>query len=243
MDSSLDQRPFALAPGDLEWVRETRIGKWFLSTKIWYRYVLAVAVEDCQRLLRARAQRVDTLLDIGCGQGASFTLLDRYLQPKRILGIDIDARLLDKAAETAAQCRCGIEMQRGKVSRLPLPDGSVDMIFCHQLIHHIASQEAGLAELYRVLKPGGFLLLSESCKPFIYSWAVRWFFRHPMHVQRTAEEYLALVRATGFRFSEEDVQLTTPWWSLSDFGLRRRLGLEREAPETTELIVVARKPV
>jgi len=129
------------------------------------------------------------------------------------------------------------------VAKLPLPDGSVDMIFCHQLIHHLAAQEAGLAELYRVLKPGSFLLLSESCKPFICSWAVRWFFRHPMHVQKTAEEYRALVQAAGFQFSDEDVQLTTPWWSLSDFGLRRKFGLQRQAPQTAELIVVARKPV
>ena len=123
-----------------------------------------------------------------------------------------------------------------------LPDESVDGVLCHQLIHHVANQQGALRELHRVLKPGGYLFLSESCEAFIRTWTVRWFFRHPVGVQRPAEGYMKLVREAGFVFDEaRDVRTSTPWWSLWDFGFTRKIGLVRSAPVATELLLVARK--
>jgi len=92
-----------------------------------------------------------------------------------------------------------------------------------------------------VLAPGGMLLLAESCEAFIKTWLVRLLFRHPPGVQKPAEGYLDLVRAAGFVFGDADVRAWTPWWSLPDLGVTRRLGLVRKAPVATELLVVARK--
>jgi SAM-dependent methyltransferase len=123
-----------------------------------------------------------------------------------------------------------------------MPDASVDAILCHQLIHHVANQQGALRELYRVLAPGGVLFLAESCQAFIDTWSVRWFFRHPPNVQRPAEGYLALLREAGFTFDDtRDVRAWTPWWSLPDLGITRKLGLARAAPVPTELLVAARK--
>ena len=98
-----------------------------------------------------------------------------------------------------------------------------------------------MRELHRVLAPGGMLLLAESCEAFIKTWVVRLLFRHPRDVQKPAEGYLDLVRAAGFVFGDGDVRTSTPWWSLPDFGVTRRLGLVRRPPVATELLVVARK--
>ena len=133
------------------------------------------------------------------------------------------------------------------VTRLPIADGSIDVIFCHQLIHHVADQEGALRELHRVLAPGGVLLLGESCEAFINTWTVRWCFRHPPGAQKPAEGYLALVQGAGFVFGAVDVRTSTPWWSLPDLGIARKLGLSGALPLTTqtatatEILVVARK--
>ena len=87
-----------------------------------------------------------------------------------------------------------------------------------------ANQQGALRELYRVLAPGGYLFLSESCESFINTWTVRWFFRHPPGVQRPAEGYVKLVREAGFQVDDAHVRTYTPWWSLWDFGLRAGSG-------------------
>ena len=66
-----------------------------------------------------------------------------------------------------------------------------------------------------------------------------------MDVQRTAEEYLAMVREAGFEFSERNVSLPYLWWSRPDLGVLERLGFapkERGARIETLVNVVARKP-
>jgi ubiquinone/menaquinone biosynthesis C-methylase UbiE len=129
----------------------------------------------------------------------------------------------------------------GDARRLSLADSAVDLVFCHQTLHHVRDQRDLLAELRRVLRPGGVLLLAESCRPFIRSLPVRALFRHPMEVQRSALEYLELLRANGFAFDEKSVAELAPWWSLRDLGLSRRLGRPRPRPEPTLICVAARR--
>jgi SAM-dependent methyltransferase len=226
-----------------DWVSETRFGKWFLSTDMWYREVLALAVAELRELGGARVPAAfDRLMDVGCGQGRTFHLLRQLYSPREIVAVDIDPLMLEQARAAAARCDVPVIVKACSVTQLDLPDGSVDGILCHQLIHHVANQAGALRELYRVLAPGGLLFLSESCRPFIETWTVRWFFRHPPGVQRTAAEFQALVREAGFEFDPaRDVRTSTPWWSLWDFGFTRRLGLVRSRPEPTELLLVAKK--
>lgn len=229
-------------PSTRDWVPETAFGKWFLSTNIWRKYVLELAVADLRRLGGEGVAGAEKMLDVGCGQGVALPLLMQHFQPRSLLGIDIDAAQVEKARQTAAHCGGQVSVLQSSVTRLDLPDNSVDLIFCHQLIHHVAHQEAALRELYRVLAPGGALLLSESCAAFIHTWSVRLLFRHPEGVQKSADQYLALVRSIGFVVDPQQTEASTPWWSLPDFGLLRRLGLQGRTPEVTEVLMVARKP-
>jgi SAM-dependent methyltransferase len=181
-------------------------------------------------------------MDAGCGQGQAFQLLQQVYGARSILGVDVDPRMQALARVAAQRCSVPVEVRGDPVTRLDLPDGSVDGVLCHQLIHHVSDQAGALRELHRVLAPGGYLFLSESCEAFIRTWTVRWFFRHPEGVQRPAEGYLKLVREAGFLFDDtRDVRTSTPWWSLPDFGLSRKLGLVRSPPLPTELLLVARK--
>lgn len=225
-----------------DWVSETAFGKWFLGTDTWLHYVLAHAVADLDALAGSTLPRPPhRLMDVGCGQGAAFALLQAHFAPREVLGVDVDARLLERAGAAAATVGTPVTLLHASAAHLPLPDAHVDVVFCHQLIHHVARQADVLRELHRVLTPGGVLLLSESCKVFIDSWPVRWFFRHPPGVQRTAEGYMDLVRDAGFTFDMAQVRAYAPWWSLPDLGLGHRLGLRTSAPVPSEVLIVATK--
>ena len=206
------------------WVRDTRFGRWLVTTDVWARFVVRQAFRELFALLGRRRRRYETILDVGCGGGAALPLLDRRFGPHQLLGVDADPSMIDRAAAVAARCRCSVELRVGDAGALDLPDASLDMIFCHQTFHHLTDPEGAAREFYRVLKPGGVLLFSESCAPFIRSWLVRVLFRHPMQAQRFADEYVGLLSRTGFRVDLEHVSTPSPWWSRPDLGLGRRLG-------------------
>jgi len=141
-----------------------------------------------------------------------------------------------------------VELIGSDCATLELADASVDLLFCHQTFHHLVEQEKVLAEFYRVLKPGGYLLFAESTEAYIDTWVIRWLFRHPMHVQKSAAQYLQMIRQQGFEFGPQNVSYPYLWWSRAkDFGLLERFGLRQPPPvgqrEETLVNVVARKPL
>ncbi|AZO85692.1 SAM-dependent methyltransferase [Stutzerimonas stutzeri] len=229
------------------YVEETRFGLWFLRSRIWQHYVLRLAVNDLRGLFSDAPPADPVLLDAGCGQGKSFALLRQAFAPARLIGIDADPQSLTQSAEEAARQGIDVELIGSDCASLKLADASIDLLFCHQTFHHLVHQEQALAEFYRVLKPGGYLLFAESTEAYIDTWVIRWLFRHPMHVQKSAAQYLQMIRQQGFEFTAQNVSYPYLWWSRAkDFGLLEYLGVCKPKPfgqrEETLVNVVARKP-
>ncbi len=225
-----------------EWVRETKFGRWFLQSDTWVRYVLDVAIKDFSKILGPQPPAIDKMLDAGCGQGLAFPLLEQSWNPNKIVGIDIDAELLELAEDSAKKCRCGVTLKHAKISESGHQDDYFDMIFCHQLLHHTGGQTQALKEFYRILAPGGILLIGESCRTFINTLPVRLLFKHPADAQKTASEFVDLVKENGFSINDENIKTSTPWWSLSDLGFLKKIGVNTTQGEPTEVLIVARKP-
>ena len=237
------------ATSSVPFVPETAFGIWFLRTHTWEHHVLRVAINDLKRLIDTPLPAAPVIVDVGCGQGISFRLLADAFAPRRIVGIDYHEPSLVLAAKAAAALREGsaqsgqssqsqqasqplaIDLQHGDCAHLPVPDACADLVFCHQTFHHLVEQEAALAEFRRVLKPGGALLFAESTDAYIRSWVIRLLFRHPMHVQKSADGYLQMIREAGFAFNARNVSFPYLWWSrATDFGLFERLGLHHPKP-------------
>lgn len=230
----------------IEFVPETRFGIWFLRSDTWRKRVLGVALADLVRLMGTdRQERYENVLDVGCGQGQSFRLLAQRFKPSRLIGLDADQEMLNIARSRAATDGVKAECLLGSGSSIPLPDQSVDLLFCHQTFHHFIDHDGAIAEFHRVLKPGGRLLFAESTKAYIHSWIIRLLFRHPMDVQKTAEEYLSLIRRAGFNVAATHISYPYLWWSRSDLGLMERLRIKAPPPqgrrEETLLNLVATK--
>jgi len=226
-----------------EWVKESSFGMWFLGTDIWVDFVLRKALQDLEPLIPQRDEKYSQILDIGCGFGHSLLLLDKKFSPDKLIGLDVDPGVPQRAAQLVSECNSKLAFLTCNAEQIKLPDESFDMVFCHQSFHHIIQQELAIKEFYRVLKPGGILLFAESCRRFIHSMIIKLLFRHPMDVQKTAEEYVNLIRQTGFELGPDQISKPYLWWSRWDLALFEHLGISpNKQREETMINLVAIKP-
>lgn len=225
-------------------VKETLFGDWFINTDMWKVRVIDRALKDLLRLIPFKANSIDTIVDVGCGFGHSFQLLDEQFKPKKIIGLDADPDIQERAGRAARECTTDVTLMHTSANNMSaIADASVDMVFCHQTFHHIVEQEAAMQQFYRVLKPKGLLLFAESTKYYIETLQIRLFFRHPMHVQKSAEEYIEVIRKVGFELPASRTSTPFLWWSRPDCGMMEWLGFPLPVKRNETLVnAVAVKP-
>ncbi|RAU20826.1 SAM-dependent methyltransferase [Paramagnetospirillum kuznetsovii] len=224
-------------------VPETHFGDWFIKSDTWKTHVLCRAMNDLQRLIPVQAGPFHKVIDVGCGFGHSFDELARRFAPKHIIGMDAVPDIQNRAQAAAARCAVPVTLHSGSASRMDFPDDEFDMVFCHQTFHHLVDPDPAMSEFFRVLKPGGILLFAESTKRYIHSLPIRLLFRHPMEVQKTAEEYIALMRQVGFDLPAERISQPYLWWSRPDIGFLEWIGLPVPAEREETLVnAIAMKP-
>lgn len=96
------------------------------------------------------------LLDVGCGPGTITVDLARRLAPGRVVGIDASSEIVGRAAGLATDEGVhNARFQVGDVYALDFPDASFDIVHAHQVMQHLARPVAAMAEIRRVLRPGG----------------------------------------------------------------------------------------
>ncbi len=196
-------------------VPETRIGVWFQSSRIWNDYVLLPALEELWRLAAGTIASNPVVLDAGCGHGVGVEWVATKAAPSKLYAVDEDQALVETAKRRAGMLGIDAEIRCMSVCRLDLPDNSVDLVICHQTLHHVTDQESALREFRRVLRPHGVLLLAESCWPFLRRLPVRLFFRHPPSARRIADDYLSLLKRHHFVVDPARVSFPRPFWTLA----------------------------
>ncbi|MHB8416776.1 MAG: class I SAM-dependent methyltransferase [Myxococcales bacterium] len=123
--------------------------------------------EHSRRMLEGLPPRGDCprlVLDAGCGPGVSALAMRAAAPGDRFVGFDISWQMLARAS--ARRRAEGVPPEelpllRGDVTRLPLASGRFDAITGHSFLYLLPDQPAALAELRRVLRPGGRLVLLE----------------------------------------------------------------------------------
>ena len=123
-------------------------------------------------LERLRLRGDERVLDMGCGRGAVLTAVARRLTTGRVTGVDLwsthdqsgNARevTLRNAALEGVQDR--VDIETGDMRALPFPDASFDVVVSSLAIHNIPSngdRARAIGEAWRVLKPGGRLLIAD----------------------------------------------------------------------------------
>jgi ubiquinone/menaquinone biosynthesis C-methylase UbiE len=101
------------------------------------------------------------VLDVGCGTGAVTRSLAKIAAPGRVVGVDISASRLTQARELATAHEVEVEFIEGDACRLPLSSASFDYAWSRFLFEYLPEPERALAELARVTRPGGTVVVSD----------------------------------------------------------------------------------
>jgi arsenite methyltransferase len=105
----------------------------------------------------------ELVLDLGSGAGADVLISARRVGPSgKAIGLDMTDEMLELARANAAEAGVGnVEFVKGYIEEIPLPDDSVDVVISNCVINLSADKRRVLAEVARVLRPGGRFAVSD----------------------------------------------------------------------------------
>lgn len=117
---------------------------------------------------QASLQRGEHVLDVGCGTG-TLTLLakDQVGAQGRVYGIDAAPEMIKVAQDKASAQKREVIFQTEAIEAMSFPNDTFDAVLSSAMFHHLPPnlKRQGLAEIYRVLKPGGRLLIVDAIRP------------------------------------------------------------------------------
>lgn len=127
----------------------------------------------------------ETVLDLGSGAGIDCFLAARKVGPSgRVIGVDMTPEMLDRARENARKGgTTNVEFRLGEIENLPIADNSVDVILSNCVINLSTDKPGVFREAFRVLRPGGRMMVSDLAlkKPL------------PKAVRESVEAYVACI--------------------------------------------------
>lgn len=161
----------------------------------WASYVDASVRETVRRV---GLEGVRAVLDVGCGTGALLSAIAGRLPGARLAGLDLSPAMLSVARRKLGDRAF---LVAGEAGSLPFPDRRFDLVLSTSALHYWPDPAAGLAEIARVLKPGGRVAITDWCNDYLACKVADFLLRilEPAH-DRTygSQECERLLREAGF---------------------------------------------
>jgi ArsR family transcriptional regulator len=188
-----------------------RLGRDYVPGKSWKSLA--------ETLLRLMPPMV--IADLGAGEGAFALLLAQ--QAKKVIAVDSSAKMIEVGREQALRHGVeNLEYRLGDMEEIPIGDGEVDLVFFSQSLHHALHPERAVEDVWRILKPGGRIVILDLVK-------------HRFEEARElyADEWL------GFSETEVEAMLEKSGFLSVQTSVVHK---EPETPQFQTLLVVGNKP-
>ncbi len=198
-----------MAPGNLIQAQYDQMASTY--DRRWQGYL-----DQSLRLIQAWLEilATDRVLDLGCGTGELAARLLNDMPNLEFTGVDLSAQML-----TVAQAKCQIypqaKFQQASAAQLPFPDASFDWIVSSSVFHYFPNPKDVLAEIRRVLKPQGQVVILDWCKDYLvcqlYDWVLPWL--DPAYVGcYSAREFKEVLHTSGLEIQQfERVRTSWAW--------------------------------
>lgn len=161
------------------------------------------------------------VLEIGCGRGVGTEIIFERFGAREVHAFDVDPEMVERARRRLSEYPDSrLTLFVGDAAAIRAGDATYDAVFDFGIIHHIPAWQDAVAEVARVLKPGGRFFFEEVTKRALDRWFYRTFLDHPQTNRFSAEEFIAELENQGIMVGEKHLE-----WFLGDFvvGVGRRL--------------------
>ena len=124
------------------------------------------------RIKAEHGDRPVRILDVGCGTGVFAAKIREALPNAQVVGIDLVAGMLAKGSSRWKQHAAEVFPVQADSERLPFARGAFDVVTCANSFHHYPHQDRAVAEMRRVLRPGGRLVLVDGYRDRPWGWLI-----------------------------------------------------------------------
>jgi SAM-dependent methyltransferase len=144
-----------------------------------------------EKYLANRVRPGAEVLSVGCGPGVVLAALAATDSSIKATGLDISAERVRQAIERN-QGHARMQFVSGDAQEMEFPSNRFDLVYCRMLMQYLREKQKAVAEMTRVCKPGGTVLLQDLDGQLL------WHYPEDSEVQQTAEKVVAALSATGF---------------------------------------------
>ena len=179
-------------------------------------------------LMERLGARLDGMrvLEIGCGRGVGAEIIFERFGAAEVDAFDIDPDMVARARRRLARFPAErLRLFVGDAAAVEAEDASYDAVVDFGIIHHVPGWRRAVAEVARVLRPGGLFLFEEVTRRALSRWFYRTFLEHPPPENWfSAEEFVAELESRGISVGGNTVE-----WFFGDFvvGVGRRAAAGR----------------
>lgn len=172
-----------------------RFEKWFMNNALRAAIQRHYAAPVLMRL--AGPTTLGRVLEIGCGNGVGVEIILDVFGAREVDAFDLDPALVAQARRRLVRRGSAVRLWTGSATQILAATGSYDAVFAFGVLHHLPDWRGGLAEVVRVLRPGGVFYAEESYGSFITHPVWRRLMDHPQDDRFEHDDLRAAMRSHG----------------------------------------------
>lgn len=141
-----------------------------------------------------------SILDAGCGSGYSTYLLEQEYSPSKLYAFD----LMESQIDLAKQRKLNAHFFVGDITKIDVHDEEFDAVFVFGVLHHVPDWKEAVKEFFRVLKPGGVLLLEDLNKDASKFFKKYFGLDHPTEAYFEWSEFTSNIEDNGLQIIHQE---------------------------------------